>query len=55
MEKRLLQGFVPFKPKSSNPSITIARGNNEIRVLKIYLTEFPKKNDVVMHTYLVHR
>ena len=31
MEKRLLQSFIPFKPKSNNPSFTIAEGNNESR------------------------
>ena len=55
MEKRLLQSFIPVKPKSNNPSFTIAKGNNEIRVLKHYINGFRKKNDVVMNTYLVHR
>ena len=55
MEKRLLQSFIPFKPKSTNPSFTIARGNNEIRVRKNIKINFQKKNDVVMNTYLVHR
>ena len=55
MEKRLLPSFIPFKPKSTNTSFTIARGNNEIRVRKNIKINFPKKNDVVMNTYLVHR
>jgi len=53
MEKRLLQSFIPFKPKSNNPRFTIAKGNNESRDLK-YKNQL-KKNDVVMNTYLVHR
>ena len=52
MEKRLLQSFIPFKPKSNNPSFTIAKGNNEIIEEKNQSIE---KNDVVMNTYLVHR
>jgi len=55
MEKRLLQSIIPYKPKSTNPSSTIVRGNNEIRVLKKYINQFRKKNDVVINTYLVHR
>ena len=54
MEKRLLQSFIPFKPKSTNTSFTIAKTNNEIRVLKTYKSISTKK-DVVMNTYLVHR
>ena len=54
MEKRLLQSFIPFKPKSTNPSFTFAKGNNESRDLKNTKINF-KKNDVVMNTYLVHR
>ena len=55
MERRLLQSFIPFKPKSSNPSFTIAKGNNESKELKNTQINFEKKNDVVMNTYLVHR
>ena len=55
MEKRLLQSFIPFKPKSTNPSFTIAKGNNERKDLKKYINQFKEKNDVVMNTYLVHR
>ena len=55
MEKRLLQSFIPFKPKSNNPSFTIAKGNNESRDLKKINKSISKKNDVVMNTYLVHR
>ena len=54
MEERLLQSFIPFKPKSNNPSFTIAKGNNEIRDLKKQINQF-QKNDVVMNTYLIHR
>ena len=54
MEKRLLQSFIPLKPKSNNPSFTIAKGNNESRDLEKQINQF-KKNDVVMNTYLVHR
>jgi len=43
MEKRLIQSFIPFKPKSNNPSFTIAQGNNEIRVLKNIKINFQKK------------
>ena len=54
MEIRLLQSFIPSKPKSNNPSFTIAKGNNESRDLKNTKINFEKK-DVVMKTYLVHR
>jgi len=54
MEKRLLQSFIPFKPKSTNPSFTFAKGNNESRDLKKQKS-ISKKNDVVMNTYLVNR
>ena len=55
MEKRLLQSFIPFKPTSTNPSFTIAKGNNESRELEKHKNQFRKKNDVVMNTYLVYR
>jgi len=55
MEKRLLPSFIPLKSKSTNPSFTIAKGNNESRDLKNINKSIPKKNDVVMNTYLVHR
>jgi len=41
--KKITTKLYSFKPKSTNPSFTFAKGNNESRDLKITKMNFEKK------------